>query len=342
MLKIRRPLGRLIFNMGIAIPGKTVFLIETAPWSTACIFLIHDRNVAFVLHLIVAIESEPYLLSQVYILGLEQNGSHCVYGILKYISTEENVHILTKRMSISKTMSSKAISSRKFCDKFRSYIVTYHHIDDVIDQRCFPEGMTASARQTIIKYIAVIIQWRMFACFDPGSFSILPRIWCMRMWLFLSTFSLAYFSVLEKKQRLIESSRQRLIGAKSPMENTFHELYTQFALCRVVWLSTSLHTHTIQIYFSVCMHWQWSYRTMMTSSNENIFWPFVRGIHRSPVNSPHKGQWRGALMFTLIWARINGWVNSREAGDLRRHRAHYDVIAMRLLHCQCIHIEECG
>ena len=34
MLKIRRPLGRLIFNMGIAIPGKTVFLIETAPWSS--------------------------------------------------------------------------------------------------------------------------------------------------------------------------------------------------------------------------------------------------------------------------------------------------------------------
>ena len=32
MLKIRRPLGRLIFNMGIAIPGKTVFLIETDPW----------------------------------------------------------------------------------------------------------------------------------------------------------------------------------------------------------------------------------------------------------------------------------------------------------------------
>ena len=33
MLKIRRPLGRLIFNMGITIPGKTVFLIETAPWT---------------------------------------------------------------------------------------------------------------------------------------------------------------------------------------------------------------------------------------------------------------------------------------------------------------------
>ena len=60
------------------------------------------------------------------------------------------------------------------------------------------------------------------------------------------------------------------------------------------------------------------------------YWPFVRGIHRSPVNSPHKGQWRAALMFTLICARINGWVNNREAGDLRRYRAHYDVIVMWL------------
>ena len=58
------------------------------------------------------------------------------------------------------------------------------------------------------------------------------------------------------------------------------------------------------------------------------YWPFVRGIHRSPVNSPHKGQWRGALMFSLICVWINDWVNSREAGDLRRNRAHYDVIVM--------------
>ena len=39
MLKIRRPLGRLIFNMGIAIPGKTVFLIETAPRKWKAVFL---------------------------------------------------------------------------------------------------------------------------------------------------------------------------------------------------------------------------------------------------------------------------------------------------------------
>ena len=60
------------------------------------------------------------------------------------------------------------------------------------------------------------------------------------------------------------------------------------------------------------------------------YWPFVRGIHRSPVNSPQRGQWRGALMFSLICVWINGWLNNREAGDLRRHRAHYDVIAMYL------------
>ena len=58
------------------------------------------------------------------------------------------------------------------------------------------------------------------------------------------------------------------------------------------------------------------------------YWPFVRRIHRSPVNSPHKGQWRGALMFSFICAWINGRVNNREAGDLRRHQAHCDVIVM--------------
>ena len=59
------------------------------------------------------------------------------------------------------------------------------------------------------------------------------------------------------------------------------------------------------------------------------YWPFVRGIHRSPVNSPHKGQWRGVLMFFFICVWINGWVNNGEAGDLRRYRAHYDVTVMQ-------------
>ena len=58
--------------------------------------------------------------------------------------------------------------------------------------------------------------------------------------------------------------------------------------------------------------------------------PFVREIHRSPVNFPHKGQWRGALMFSLMYACINDWVNNREAGDLRLQHGHYDVIVMFL------------
>ena len=58
------------------------------------------------------------------------------------------------------------------------------------------------------------------------------------------------------------------------------------------------------------------------------YWPFVRGIHRSPVNSPHKGQWRGPLMFSLICVWINGWVDNREAGDLRCYHAHYGVTVM--------------
>ena len=63
------------------------------------------------------------------------------------------------------------------------------------------------------------------------------------------------------------------------------------------------------------------------------FWFFVRGIHRSPVDSPHKGQWRGALMFSQICAWTNCWANNRDASNLRRNHAHYDVTVM--LHRNC-------
>ena len=58
------------------------------------------------------------------------------------------------------------------------------------------------------------------------------------------------------------------------------------------------------------------------------YWPFVRGIHRSPVTSPHEGEWHGALVFCLIYIWTNGWANTRDAADLRRHRTHYDVNLM--------------
>ena len=80
------------------------------------------------------------------------------------------------------------------------------------------------------------------------------------------------------------------------------------------------------LYIHICSQVQLIVDNMITSSNE----PFQRGIHQSRMNSSHKGQWGGAMMVSLICAYINCWVNNREAGDLRRHRAHYDVIVMKL------------
>ena len=54
----------------------------------------------------------------------------------------------------------------------------------------------------------------------------------------------------------------------------------------------------------------------------------LKAKSRLYTSGHHKGQWRGAVMFSLICVWINGWVNNREAGDLRRYRAHYDVIVM--------------
>ena len=69
---------------------------------------------------------------------------------------------------------------------------------------------------------------------------------------------------------------------------------------------------------------------IMTSSNGIFFalLAFVRGSHRWPVDSPHKGQWRGALMFSLMRAWTKGLANNTNASYLRRHRSHYDVTVM--------------
>ena len=85
---------------------------------------------------------------------------------------------------------------------------------------------------------------------------------------------------------------------------------------------------------------KWGYHSLeLFSTHDDIiewkhfprYWPFVSRVQRSPVNSPHKGQWCRALMFSLICTWINSWVNNREAGDLRRHHARYDVIVMPIL-----------
>ena len=88
----------------------------------------------------------------------------------------------------------------------------------------------------------------------------------------------------------------------------------------------SIGSTSLNLYFILLVFWR--HDDVIKWKNFPRYWPFVRGIHRSPVNSPHKGQWRGALMFSLMYVWINGWVNNREAGDLRRNQAHYDVIVM--------------
>ena len=61
------------------------------------------------------------------------------------------------------------------------------------------------------------------------------------------------------------------------------------------------------------------------------YWPFVKGIHQSPVDSRHKGQWRRALVFSLMWAWTSASTNTWDAGDLRSHCTHCDVNVMPLL-----------
>ena len=49
----------------------------------------------------------------------------------------------------------------------------------------------------------------------------------------------------------------------------------------------------------------------------------------SPVTGEFLAQKPVTQSFDIFFdAWINGWVNNGEAGDLRRHRTHYDVTAM--------------
>ena len=111
---------------------------------------------------------------------------------------------------------------------------------------------------------------------------------------------------------------------------------------RAIWWANSRVAFDARLIWHRRHAWQWSSKSAGAGRpghwpyNDDVIkwkhfpchWPFVRGIHRSPVNSPHKGQWSGALIFFLICAWINGWVNNGEAGDLRRHRTHYNVTVL--------------
>ena len=92
------------------------------------------------------------------------------------------------------------------------------------------------------------------------------------------------------------------------------------------WEWVAIHTLYIVCYFRLCVfptRWRHQMETF------SALLALCEGNSPVPVNSPLKGQWRGALMFSLICAWINNRVNNREDGDLSRHRAHYGITVMR-------------
>ena len=105
------------------------------------------------------------------------------------------------------------------------------------------------------------------------------------------------------------------------------------SICYLLITGTNAYKARNHIMFTISLH------CSQFRNNDDVikwklfprYWPLVRGIHQSPVNSPHKEQWRGALMLCLICAWINDWINNPEAGDLRRRRTHYDIIVMTIL-----------
>ena len=117
------------------------------------------------------------------------------------------------------------------------------------------------------------------------------------------------------------------VSEKGTMSVTVVATAAITADCMFYWLTKIRSSPSL-----ITDHWKRSMVIMMTSSNGNIF--RVTGHlcgeftgHRW-IPHTHKGQWRGALMFSFICVWINGWVNNRKARDLRCYRSHYDVIVM--------------
>ena len=100
----------------------------------------------------------------------------------------------------------------------------------------------------------------------------------------------------------------------------------QTVMMRAICMGDNNHEDIAAIWAGMTRIWK---PIMMTSSME-IFFALLAICAGNPVNSPHKGQWRGALMFSMICVWINDWANNREAGDLRRYRAHYDARVMMI------------
>ena len=123
-----------------------------------------------------------------------------------------------------------------------------------------------------------------------------------------SSASLAFVSGIHRWS--VNSSHKGSVTQKMfPFDDVIMSMYDSIALV----VHEEFHLPTLSRYreiISTCSKiFPWS--AELKSCWKNIFriiyrkicpthWPFVRGIHQSPVNFPHKGRWRGALIFSLI------------------------------------------
>ena len=93
----------------------------------------------------------------------------------------------------------------------------------------------------------------------------------------------------------------------------------------------NIHSTSITAIGGTVSFWKWQHDDIIKWKDFPHYWPFVWGIHRSPVNSPHKAS--DGKLWCSIWSVpwINSWVNNSETGDLRHHHTHYDVTVMIML-----------
>ena len=128
------------------------------------------------------------------------------------------------------------------------------------------------------------------------------------------------------------------------MRRFFHELSRRYCALHSVSNGENLHFNLFLHQLFVCPHsplsvwfmtyncrlvypinlWIWKCicKCMMTSSHGNNFsryWLFVKGIHGPPVDPLTKT----CDVFLDLWT--DSWIYNRNSGDLRCHRAHYDV-----------------
>ena len=180
----------------------------------------------------------------------------------------------------------------------------------------------------------LIIRWDMI----PGSFEALGEIWydnCAYSSIWNMHKGLDKQTICGRKRYICQQIKQICINVWTrfaiPNKNIIrHRAHT---INRVSWPSPKqwlmmIHGEYWSMCIPVCDH------TCVFVLHDDVikwkhfprYWPFVRGIHRSPVNSPHKGQWRGALMFYLICAlnkqlskQLWGWWFETPSRSLWRH-----------------------